>query len=220
MYSLIWVFAGHTDPIVGWRTYRCIMTCLEQINYVNIWDMVLDWLQSFLHFFLSLYITSCSCISQSLETDYRSFQMSNWITLPSEKYTSRVVQLSLSIFITYPGTSKWSKSTCPTKIYLIEFFFLDENICSWYLLETPRWGASNEYPQHMFSSRNRTKYVPHTLGTLLIELRSPCHRTSKLKFLPCPQRHGHAISTVLHTSIIIFLIVWSRFITSVYISNC
>ena len=33
--------------------------------------------------------------------------------------------------------------------------FLDENICSGYSLEAPRRGPSNEYPQHMFSSRNK-----------------------------------------------------------------
>ena len=32
---------------------------------------------------------------------------------------------------------------------------LHENICCGYSLETPRWGASNEYPQHMFSWRNK-----------------------------------------------------------------
>ena len=25
----------------------------------------------------------------------------------------------------------------------------------WYSLEAPRWGASNEYPQHMFLLRNK-----------------------------------------------------------------
>ena len=38
---------------------------------------------------------------------------------------------------------------------LISFLFLDENICYGYSLEAPRWGASNEYPQHMFLSRNK-----------------------------------------------------------------
>ena len=28
----------------------------------------------------------------------------------------------------------------------------------WYSLEAPLWGASNEYPQHMFSWRNEKKY--------------------------------------------------------------
>ena len=37
---------------------------------------------------------------------------------------------------------------------LISFLFLDENICRGYSLEAPHRGASNEYPQHMFSSRN------------------------------------------------------------------
>ena len=38
---------------------------------------------------------------------------------------------------------------------LISFLFLSENICCGYSLEAPRWGASNEYPQHMFLSRNK-----------------------------------------------------------------
>ena len=31
------------------------------------------------------------------------------------------------------------------------FLFLHKNICCGYSLEAPRRGASNEYPQHMFS---------------------------------------------------------------------
>ena len=42
--------------------------------------------------------------------------------------------------------------TCP-KI-LIFFLFLKENIFCGYSLEAPHWGASNEYPQHMFYLRN------------------------------------------------------------------
>ena len=38
---------------------------------------------------------------------------------------------------------------------LISFLFLNENICCGYSLEAPRRGATNEYPQHMFSSRNK-----------------------------------------------------------------
>ena len=33
--------------------------------------------------------------------------------------------------------------------------FLDKNICCGYSLEVPQWGTSNEYPQHMFSSRDK-----------------------------------------------------------------
>ena len=53
------------------------------------------------------------------------------------------------------GQSKWSKSTCPTKIIDIFFLFVKENICCGYSLEAPHWVASNEYPQYMFSSRNK-----------------------------------------------------------------
>ena len=35
------------------------------------------------------------------------------------------------------------------------FLFLHENICCGYSLEVPRRGTSNEYPQHMFSWRNK-----------------------------------------------------------------
>ena len=37
----------------------------------------------------------------------------------------------------------------------IFFLFLHKNICCGYSLEAPRRGASNEYPQHMFSWRNK-----------------------------------------------------------------
>ena len=35
------------------------------------------------------------------------------------------------------------------------FLFLHENICCGYSLEAPQRGASNDYPQHMFSWRNK-----------------------------------------------------------------
>ena len=35
------------------------------------------------------------------------------------------------------------------------FLLLNENICCGYSLEVPQQGTSNEYPQHMFSSRNK-----------------------------------------------------------------
>ena len=31
---------------------------------------------------------------------------------------------------------------------------LNKSVCCVYSLEAPQWGASNEYPQHMFSSGN------------------------------------------------------------------
>ena len=35
------------------------------------------------------------------------------------------------------------------------FLIIHENICCGYSLEAPRWDASSEYPQHMFSWRNK-----------------------------------------------------------------
>ena len=46
----------------------------------------------------------------------------------------------------------------------IFFLFLDINICCGYSLEAPRRGTSNEYPQCMFSSRNKkTIYLIPTI---------------------------------------------------------
>ena len=46
--------------------------------------------------------------------------------------------------------------------YLLKrtFIFLisQQKLCSRYSLEVLQWGASNEYPQHRFSLRNRKKY--------------------------------------------------------------
>ena len=46
------------------------------------------------------------------------------------------------------------------------FSFLHENICCWYSLEAHPRGASNEYPQHMFSWRNKKNNSPFGLTYL------------------------------------------------------
>ena len=43
-------------------------------------------------------------------------------------------------------------------IHIIFFLFLHENICCGYSLEVPQRGASNVYPQHMFSWRNKKDF--------------------------------------------------------------
>ena len=50
---------------------------------------------------------------------------------------------------------KYIIATDKRGIHIIFFLFLDEYICCGYSLEAPRRGASNEYPQHMFSLRNK-----------------------------------------------------------------
>ena len=48
------------------------------------------------------------------------------------------------------------------------FLFLDKNICCGYSLEAPHRGASDEYPQHMFSSRNKkNKKTIYLIPTLI-----------------------------------------------------
>ena len=50
--------------------------------------------------------------------------------------------------------------TAPDKVLfqlkIIDFFFISlQKHMLWYSLEVPHWGTSNEYPQHMFSWRNK-----------------------------------------------------------------
>ena len=47
------------------------------------------------------------------------------------------------------------KALFSSKKMLISFLFLHKNIGCGYSLEAPHWGASNEYPQPMFSWRNK-----------------------------------------------------------------
>ena len=54
---------------------------------------------------------------------------------------------------------------------IIVFLFLNENIYCGYSSEVPRWGASNEYPQHMFSSRNKKNIIQITLAYVAIWLK-------------------------------------------------
>ena len=42
-------------------------------------------------------------------------------------------------------------------IHIIFFLFLNENIYCGYSLEVPQRGTSNEYPQYIFSLRNKKK---------------------------------------------------------------
>ena len=67
---------------------------------------------------------------------------------------------------------------------LISFLFLSKNICCGYSLEAPRRGASNEYPQHMFSSRNKKNimWIPPLICSYGISLESSA---SNLFEVPC-----------------------------------
>ena len=58
------------------------------------------------------------------------------------------------------------------QILLIFFLFLLENICCGYSSEAPRQGASDEYPQHMFSRRNKKNIslIPLLSGAMISEV--------------------------------------------------
>ena len=65
----------------------------------------------------------------------------------------RLIMQSLNSYMEFNDFKSWVEIR--VSIRLIVFLFLHENICCGYSLEAPRQGASNEYPQHMFSWRNK-----------------------------------------------------------------
>ena len=56
----------------------------------------------------------------------------------------------------YFTTKNWKFSDKNSDIF---FHISAQNIDSGYLLEPPRWGGSNEYPQSMFLSRKKKNNV-------------------------------------------------------------
>ena len=58
---------------------------------------------------------------------------------------------------------------------MIVFLFLHENMCCGYSLKAPRRVASNDYPQHMFSCRNKTNIYLTSLSELELYI---CHDVS------------------------------------------
>ena len=72
--------------------------------------------------------------------------------------------------ICFNGEIRKLSSATDKRGYPHNIFLIDKNICCGYSLEVPHWGTSNEYPQHMFSLRNkkdissfRMKKVPYLL---------------------------------------------------------
>ena len=53
------------------------------------------------------------------------------------------------------NVSLWITTTDKKGSHIIYFLFLHKNLCCGYSLEAPQQGASNEYPQHTFSWRNK-----------------------------------------------------------------
>ena len=50
---------------------------------------------------------------------------------------------------------RFLSSRCIDNTYKNTVFNTSRNICCGYLLESPRWGDSNKYPQHMFHGVNK-----------------------------------------------------------------
>ena len=66
------------------------------------------------------------------------------------------ISVPLSIRISFPDDNHSNrKGAFFIQKMLIAFLFLHKNKCCGYSLEVPHRGASNEYPQHTFSWRNK-----------------------------------------------------------------
>ena len=69
---------------------------------------------------------------------------------------------------------------------LIGFLFLDRKRCCGYSLEVPPWGISNEYPQHMFSSKNKSiMWIPSLICSYEKNKKTilGCHLIFKIRML-------------------------------------
>ena len=80
-------------------------------------------------------------------------------------WNARLVQLvpfpweqvrNFTLLVLGQGLHYSSKGVYPDyEIYIIFFLFFERNICCGYSLEVPHRGTFNEYPQHLFSMRNK-----------------------------------------------------------------
>ena len=77
---------------------------------------------------------------------------------------------------------------------LIFFLFHHENICCGYSLEAPRQGASNEYPQHMFSWRNKKNI--YLILTLIYTNGRLCSFNASVQSNLCLTGHYHNTSNL------------------------
>ena len=135
----------------------------------------------FFEILCSSYISDRYCVSWIVRVDTETLSVSKsgaWnyqILLSADK---QMLKIHLS-----------NQDLLAAKIDLFSLF-LEENIRCGYSLEAPRRGASNEYPQRMFSSRNE-KYICLIIWILFLARdMNYCPRTSKLKFLTSPQGNG------------------------------
>ena len=71
----------------------------------------------------------------------------DWVVIGERLVAPRVV-------VSGGGGIALDKALFSTKKYLYFSYFSTKTCCG-YSLEAPRRGASNDYPQHMFSSRNK-----------------------------------------------------------------
>ena len=72
-------------------------------------------------------------------------------------------------------TCSWSEKFLRRSIFVVIlcyfFLFLLKNVICWYSVKVPRWGSSNENPQHMFSlTKIIAKLSQTSLSSLTVKL--------------------------------------------------
>ena len=145
MYRLIWVFIGPTRLKVfsHYGFYGCYISAYSGKSHY--------WYHVDKIFFLArilLFIFPSKCILWVFHVEIKNIY---WILFPSEAMCLIRFTQHCCFFVFFFNQK-----------FLIFFLFLHKNMYCGYSLEAPHQGASNEYPQHMFSWRNKKSifYTP------------------------------------------------------------
>ena len=115
-------------------------------------DGVWMWQRELMPFYMQLY---CSIRSKTHWSDTTPLPP----TPPpphTHKHTLTQVQHVLALLL---NTQPQVRHLFFNQKVLIFFLFFHKNICCGYSLEVPHWGASNEYPQHMFLWRSKKNNI-------------------------------------------------------------
>ena len=109
----------------------------------------------FFFFFFLFFFFFFFCSKNGLLTVFSTSYC--WVTEKHAGYNKLVKKMTTAIAL-----NKALFSTKKNVIFFFFFFFPISSQKCGYSLEAPLQGASNDYPQHMFSLRNKNKYLPDT----------------------------------------------------------
>ena len=87
------------------------------------------------------------------------------LSLPRKVWLGKLTTLDMTPLRWLSSKTSTQTNKSVQKYWYFSYMYFSQNICCGYSLEVPQWGASNEYPQHMFSWRN-TKNI-YLIPTLI-----------------------------------------------------